>query len=632
MKKRLYAFILTLCLLLSCFQGFSVTALDTVTEESVVTSAPEESVATGNTYNKLHFYFDTAAHATIDSAAELQTATASVKADYAAAKSMSARSGEAADENVYITVQFASDYLEDETYLELKADRENAKTAQQRDTAKSRLNAYSKSYHEALVAESLPLLSALPYTHVNAIDYSSFVTLTVPASALNPEALAAISENENILHISLTDGFEVVSDVDTNVTVTNTSKTGWEDVLECIGAKSIVQNGTYTGQGVKIGVYEFGVPYAEYGILADVDIEINSRDADKSNYEHTTRVATILAEIVPDAQFYAAAIPIDDDGEIVMEGVAWFIEKGCDIVNCSFGIWSATQTGYRYDIDAIYDYQIYYNDILVVKSAGNTADRPNGYITSPGYAYNVLTVGGVEYLNNVGWNYSNRACYRADGNTIKPNVSAPCRVYIPGMDGSLTYPNPSSGTSFAAPLVTSAIALFYDFFYSNVASYIAREHVMSIIMTSASKTANYESVNYSADDKVGAGIIDVSEMIPLMMSFSSVTSRGVYIETLASQNVTGENGQELKVSLAYIAEIALANDASAGGILLLDCSIQIYNSNGSLVANSQYSDSNIAYLRYPITVEGVYEIRIIARDTVPSYVSMSLSYDLSYST
>ena len=55
--------------------------------------------ANDNPYHKIHFYFDDQAHATIDSAAELAAATASVKGDNAVA-TMAVEE----EENVYITV------------------------------------------------------------------------------------------------------------------------------------------------------------------------------------------------------------------------------------------------------------------------------------------------------------------------------------------------------------------------------------------------------------------------------------------------------------------------------------------------------------------------------------------------
>ena len=65
-----------------------------------------------NAYEKIHFYFDTAEYANLENATELAAATASVKTDYATALGVAQRRGRSAEgnENVYITVQFVSDY------------------------------------------------------------------------------------------------------------------------------------------------------------------------------------------------------------------------------------------------------------------------------------------------------------------------------------------------------------------------------------------------------------------------------------------------------------------------------------------------------------------------------------------
>ncbi|MBE6638296.1 MAG: hypothetical protein E7616_02420, partial [Ruminococcaceae bacterium] len=414
MKKKFLAILLIFCILLTAGNGFSALAQDLAASENTDLSIPEEPIAGDDIYNKIHFYFDTPEHAYMDDAAELQSAVASVKSDYAASAAMSARSGEATDENVYVTVQFAADYMETKEYRSLAADLANVKSAEERDLLKTRRNAYSKRYHAALIEENMPLLSDIPYTDAHPIDYSSFVTLTVPAVQLDTEVLSEIAENENILHISLTDGFEVVSesDTDTDPTMNNSSKTGWLDVLECIGAKNIVQNATYTGDGIKVGIYESTTiqidsrPYT-YANICDtanpnlvqfvtdnrLTVRPNAGEGfpgyDYTGVTHATAIASILALMLPDAEFYFAHLPPNTIGQRI-EGVAWFIEQGCDIVNCSIGIGS---TGYRYDVDAVYDYQIYTSLITVVKSAGNTTRHPNQHVTSPGYGYNVITVG-----------------------------------------------------------------------------------------------------------------------------------------------------------------------------------------------------------------------------------------------
>ena len=102
MKKRLFAFLLTLCMLLPAWSGFSVLALDSAASEDVSLPVTEEPMASENPFQKIHFYFGSEENAFIDDMLELQSATASVKSDYAAAAAMMARSGEPTDENVLL--------------------------------------------------------------------------------------------------------------------------------------------------------------------------------------------------------------------------------------------------------------------------------------------------------------------------------------------------------------------------------------------------------------------------------------------------------------------------------------------------------------------------------------------------
>ena len=121
MKKKLLATLLVLCMILPSFGGLSALALD------VIDMGDNATLICDNPYNKIHFYFDDSDNATIDDAAELQAATAAVKGDYAAALMAADGEGEV-NENVYITVQFASDYMETNEYEVFKAALESATT------------------------------------------------------------------------------------------------------------------------------------------------------------------------------------------------------------------------------------------------------------------------------------------------------------------------------------------------------------------------------------------------------------------------------------------------------------------------------------------------------------------------
>jgi hypothetical protein len=243
MKKNIFSIFMVLCLILPSFGGLSALALDII-ESGALTPAND------NPYHKIHFYFDDQAHATIDSAAELAEATASVKGNNAVAT----MAVEEEEENVYITVQFASDYMETPEYGVFKAALERNQPVEMRDTVKTQRNTFSKSYHAAIIEENMPLLADIPYTAESPIDYSPFVTLTVPAVQLDVNVLAEVAENDNILHLSLTDGFEVATNESAaSSTSTSDDMKSWENILQCIGAKQIVDNGTFIGNGIKIG-------------------------------------------------------------------------------------------------------------------------------------------------------------------------------------------------------------------------------------------------------------------------------------------------------------------------------------------------------------------------------------------
>ncbi len=616
-------------------------------------SDPMSQVPAENAYEKIHFYFDTAEHANLESVSELAAATASVKTDYATALGVAQRRGTDSNinENVYITVQFVSDYMEDETYQTLKAARENAKTADERDEAKTNMNQYSKQYHANLVAENLPTLSAIPYTAFHAIDYSSFVTLTVPAAELDTAVLEEVADQDNILHISLTDGFEIVSESGTYAE-TNSSKTGWQDVLECINADDyVVEDYEYTGRTIKVGVYEdnssnmLAEPPFSTSNYCDTSIsaisalpsDIVFRDSTDEYYgyqylTHATVVTTILAKMLPYAEFYFAQIPTEVEG-YYLEGISWFISQNCDIVNCSFGCGNLGV--YRYDVDALYDYQIESSGTIVVKSAGNAEDGANSYITSPGLAYNVITVGGVGYSSSEsGWGHHPRARCAELGSRIKPNVSAPFEMYVPGIVYDPTPNNSSSsdipvtGTSFASPLVTGCIALFLEKCkLSNQVSMMEPQSIMAIVQATATCTADYqEMTNHDFDEKVGAGIINLERMMDdtNMSAYTKINRIGTSGSIIFEEDEYFIAESSVQISAAWLVKATpgyfddnIEDDPIEGSVVgtksVMNYSIYVYDPYGNMVASSVCPDSAVELIRYVPEVSGYH--RIVVKQT-----------------
>jgi len=560
--------------------------------------------------SKIHFYFDTPENTFMDDVAELRSATALVKSDYAKALQMSRGSSEPADENVYITVQFAADYLSDKTYLSLKAAREQAKTAVERDMAKTRQNAYSKRYHAQVIEENMPLLSKIPYTHVNAIDYSSFVTLTVPAAALDEQVLTELAENENILHISLTQNIQAVA--------TEDIYPSWDEVKNCVNASDILENQTYTGAGLKIGVYEAnGVCDVNHINLQNKNITIKESDVNTIHH-HATKVTSIISLIAPDAELYVARCNRS-------QGLQWFIEQGCDIVNCSFayydnnlknGAYVVGPRQYRYDIDAVYDQQIEENSIIAVVAAGNRSKttnmdllsyNPDNYMASPAHAYNAITVAGVE-ISDDGWVAASRSCYKSNTAGRMPDVAAPYFVTIPGI-------GVSSGTSYSAPIVAGCIALLLE---RNEQIEGSPEAVQSILSATAQKTADYTislGTNRHSDLKVGAGVIDLERMISCEDCINTITYNTHTNPIVWTQYIYLEQGQEIQVGLSWLVSTVPSSSSNEGELYLTDYNLYLFDPSdpdftGMAPATSQLTNSNVEMLRYTATVDGVYVVRI----------------------
>ena len=588
--------------------------------------------ANDNPYHKIHFYFDDQAHATIDSAAELAAATASVKGDNAVA-TMAVEE----EENVYITVQFASDYMETPEYGVFKAALENAQTAEMRDTVKTQRNTFSKSYHAAIIEENMPLLADIPYTAANPIDYSSFVTLTVPAAQLDVNVLAEVAENENILHLSLTDGFEVATDESAaSSTSTSDDIKSWENVLQCIGAKQIVDNGTLTGSGVKIGVYETDID-STFGIVNMCDVSNsnitplkndnrihfrNPSDEEASGIAyptHATAIVSILAIIAPDAEFYFTHVPASQRTDTTnLEGVSWFIEQGCDVVNFSYGFPSSgSLSGYRYDVDAVFDYQIYHHDIVVVNSAGNFG----GSITSPGYAHNIITVGGVLYNNTQEtWFRDSGSSYVNPTGMEKPEVCAPKELYIHNIDLDKMNDGiyePFSGTSYSTALVTGCIAIFFEHYYQNVSNYLPASLVRSVVVASATKTGDSGTAEVNLNDEVGAGIVNLSNMIQSYFGYynSTGTDSNQTIYSVAA-------GDTIQVAIAW--NIAATYDTihQAGRKNVIDFNVSLKDPDGLTVATSTYTENAVEYIRYTASKSGTYTFTISVNEAIAYPVQM----------
>lgn len=588
--KRVLSFLLVITLLI-CIFPLNISSTNVVEIENFTNE--EAKIKNGNELNKIHFYFDNPQHSIIDDREELSKA---VKEVNCLENTMPMRSSGIFD-NIQITVEFESDFFNTEAYQNFAKERENIKDSEETLEFRKKVNDYSKQYHAELLEDKADILSKFDYEKIEIVEYSPFVMMRI-----SPEKL----EEEDLLDLCVRDSVESIS-IDYEPVTEDTDST-WDQTLDCINAKNVITAGSYTGEGIRVGIYESGVCDTSHTNLVGKDITV--RDSSANITSHATATTSIIALMAPEAEFYVSDVPSSS------QGLSWFIENYCDIVNCSFGYYSNSLNAdgkytkgvreYRY-IDAIYDYQIAAHFLTVCVSAGNRIDNdtsskynPDGEVVSPGYAYNAITVGGVDLVrfgNEIGWSHTTYACFQTlEEENVKPNISAPFSVYIPNI-------GINSGTSFSAPLVTGTVALLED----HIPAYkMCPERVMSVLMSTAQKTYDYTATKGEFDERVGAGIVDCGIANGNTFCSTMYNTNRTSRTQIISENVYMAAGETLDICFAW----QVTSDTDNETVYLTDYDIKLIGPSNRLVDYSSLGNSNVEMIRFVATETGLHRIKV----------------------
>ena len=378
---------------------------------------------------------------------------------------------------------------------------------------------------------------------------------------------------------------EVISlQVDNTVTISSADEdyTAYLDYLDVTSVHGM----TLTGKNSKVGIVDTRqVYYTDHTELNGSNIIQVGRGSQMDI--HGVNMARVICGsngVAPDCILYSA-YQTQTDGVRFFSSIEMLLDAGVSIINLS---------GYHYDavygynsIEMWYDHISVNHGVLVVKSAGNQAETQDEAektwrISSPGLAYNVLTVGNVNCFTD---ELEDTSCYVNDSYTKKPDV-------VSAGEGVLDLVN--GGTSAATATVTGIIALILE----AKPSLAGKPHIIkAIVVASADHIAGSDSFPSGYTEKQGAGVVNAFRAI-------MIVSRGQYYGNYTSTAGTITLTKSVSYgstdsSFAFVAtkmNVGTENEhtsTSYSNCDMPEINLVVLTGDGALIGTSTMSNSSV---------------------------------------
>jgi len=289
---------------------------------------------------------------------------------------------------------------------------------------------------------------------------------------------------------------------------------------------------TTGSSGTLIAVLDTGINYNHPDLSSKVNLTdaydfVNDDNDPLDDYGHGTGVSGVIAAATNNAigiagtNWQATILPIkvldsSGDGTItdINEGIAWVRAKGVDVINMSFGQYSASPTLQQSCLDA-------YNDgIVLVAAAGNgNVD----WATYPAYYSTVIAVAAVDENDERSlWSGTDPTTWRRQASNYGDwiSVCAPgSSICSTNMGGGYSVGN--DGTSFAAPFVAGVAGLI-----KAISPSLSNQQIINKITSEAD---NIDSLNPGFEGELGKRLNAYLAVAGIVATISSPTA-GSYVK------------------------------------------------------------------------------------------------------
>ena len=462
-----------------------------------------------------------------------------------------------------------------------------------------------------------------------------------------------------------------VIDLDPNVNpptvvqeITRTVDIGATTDLRDFSWDHFPENTQYTGKGVKIGLLDSGFLDVTSKALAGVKIStLYDTYTANDDISHPTTLAAIIGGffgLAPAAEMFY----VDVNSEFNFVGIERLINAGVDVINMSVALESNFVNGeYPTNLEGYIDYLYSSTRIPMIAASGNTLgiEGSGGYVTFPGLCANVITVGSIYW----GGQPSDFSSFR-----IKNDVYSKPNIVAFGESRPVEGIGYVSGTSYSTAATTGAAALLLEKYGS-----MDMPELASVLMASA----NYDKIYKNADmiisvqtrdnddidddgntaelfstgktelidtkeipgsgmiNRFGAGALDITRALELDLSSQFKTKL-----SLSSANPTYltrfplEKGQKLDVAGVWERPSQLIDKNSVFRFnwkyqtgVLANYDLELYDSNGKLVASTSFAQGNCEVLRFTATATDDFTLKL--KPQTNCRLSDANQFDYSYS-
>lgn len=398
----------------------------------------------------------------------------------------------------------------------------------------------------------------------------------------------------------------------------------------------------YDGSGVTIAILDIGNVDPNNTSL---NLSPTSRPGAMGIFDHATETASAAASFhgtYRGIAYGATVLSVGEDGTQADEigALQWAFDQGVRILDNSGGFEADANVNWT---DRAFDYWTRQRFRLVVKSSGNTS----GHITSPGKAWNLITVGGIEDNNTAGWSDDQVWANSAYTNPVSlHNDREKPEVVAVGSDVTVLANNNAVhtvwGTSIAAPQVAGLAALLID---RNSSLSTWPEASRAIIMASATHNIEGPSiiVRGQSDLRDGAGAInaDLADTVAQLYADALMTCQvpcwwGHFIDnsnfpigTDLERTFYARKGNLIRVAIAWWARADVPGNNYSFDRLDTDLDLRIEDPSNQYIAdvNSLSWDNNYEMVEFVASQTGEYKIAVrkVRADEPANYLGIAFA-------